>query len=111
DARAADYGGAIHEPDRVLSGRAVAPQDVDLAVTVEVTRPGEVPVQVRERQDRGAARDGAADHEPDRVLTGALVVPQDVGLPVAVEITDPDDRPVRVGYRGGVRGAAESTAI
>src|SRR5207237_8493174 len=92
------------ESVRCRSGRPLAQQDVDLAVTVEVTHTDDVPVQVRDRQDRGAARDGAAVHEPDLVLAGDRVVPEDVGLAVAAEVAHASDGPVLVGARGGRRG-------
>src|SRR5205823_457148 len=102
---------AIHEEDGVLAGRAVAPQDVGLAVAVVVPDAHDLPVEVRYWLDAPAADYGGAVHGPDRVLSGRAVAPQDVDLAVAVEVTDPDDLPVRVRHRGGVRGAAESTAV
>ncbi len=37
---------AVHVPDRVLTGCGVSPEEVGLAITVEVAHPHNVPVQI-----------------------------------------------------------------
>src|SRR6266850_1295064 len=70
DGNTARERGAVHEPDRVLAGRAVAPQNVGLAVSVKVRDSCDAPVEIRHRRDERAAREGYAVHEPDGVLPG-----------------------------------------
>src|SRR6266851_3037054 len=79
----------VHEEHRVLACRAVAPQDVGLAVSIKVTDSGNAPAEIH-LGERGAARNRGGVHEPDRVLAGRAVVPQDVGLAVSVEIAAND---------------------
>src|SRR5579864_5478072 len=95
---ARNLGGAVHKPDRVIAGRVVVPQDVGLAVCVEVADPRDTPVKIRHRGGSGTARDRSPVHEPDRVIAGRAVVPQDVRLAVSVEVADPRDVPVEVGH-------------
>src|SRR6266851_3806643 len=95
----------VHEEHRVLAGRAVAPQDVGLAVTVEVADSRDTPVEIRNRSEHRAARNGGAVHEPDYVLTGRAVAPQDVGLAVSIKVTDSGNAPaeIHLGERGAAR--------
>src|SRR5882672_2957972 len=110
--RAARNRGAIHEPDYVLAGGAVAPQDVGLAVPVEVAVPRDAPVEIRYRSEVGsAARNRGAVHEPDRVRAGCVVVPQDVGLAIPVKVADPYDAPVEVPYRTDNMPAQNRSAV
>src|SRR5882672_6251384 len=107
--RAARNRGAIHEPDYVLAGGAVAPQDVGLAVPVEVADPRDAPVEIRYRGEvGGAARNRGAVHEPDRVRAGCVVVPQDVGLAVPIEVADSRDAPVEIRCRSEVGSATRN---
>src|SRR5258707_3472429 len=53
---------AVHEVDSILARAAVAPQDVGLAVAVEVADAGDVPVEVRYRPDIRSAHELAARH-------------------------------------------------
>ena len=76
---------AVHQPDR---RRAVAalPQDVGLAVAVEVA--GALDLPARPRIERAGGTDSHrvdAVHQPDR-RRAVAALPQDVGLAVAVEV-------------------------
>src|SRR5204862_229252 len=75
---------AVHQPDRGLAG-IVLPQNVRLAITVEVTRTFDMPTRAGIAADRSAAKLICAVHQPDRGLAG-IVLPQDVGLGVTVEV-------------------------
>src|SRR5439155_696228 len=73
-------GGAqpIHQPDVVLARRGVAPQDVGLAVAVEVADPVHLPGLVAHKLDRAPPDDGDTDPPPDLVLPGRRVAPPTV---------------------------------
>src|SRR5439155_1478438 len=86
DRGAARDGAAVHEPDLVLAGDRVVPEDVGLAVAAEVADAGDGPVLSGDRRDIRGTLDRAADDDPDRVLTGALVAPQDVGRAADVKV-------------------------
>src|SRR6266516_4511730 len=88
--------GAVHEPDCVLAGRAVTPQNVRLAVSVKVSDSRDAPVEVPHGREEPAARHGGAVHEPDRVLAGRAVAPQDVGLAISVKVSDSRDASVEI---------------
>ena len=74
---------AVHLPHRDLA-LGVLPEDVGLAVAVEVAGVGDVPIGA-DRADRGVGGDVVAVHLPHRDLA-AVVVQQDVGLAVAAEV-------------------------
>src|SRR5436305_837858 len=67
---------------------AVAPDDIRLAVAVEVADALNVPVG-RDRIEVQVANLGAAVHLPQHGLPVARAPPQDIGEPVAVEIARP----------------------
>src|SRR5437773_12359725 len=93
--------GTVHEPDRVLAGRAVAPQDVGLAVSVKVRDSCDAPVEIRRRSDGHVARNRGSVHEIDRALAGRAVAPQDVRLAVPIEIAYHANRAVALRDRNG----------
>src|SRR5882672_3732176 len=109
--RAARNRGAIHEPDYVLAGGAVAPQDVGLAVPVEVADPRDAPVEIPYRTDNMPAQNRSAVHEPDRDLAGGAVAPQDVGLAVPIEVADSRDAPVEIRCRSEVGSATRNRGV
>src|SRR5262249_22806110 len=86
---AADHGSAVHKPDHNLSAGHVAPEDVGIAITIEV--PG--PVGRDKSLLRTAADHGSAIHKPDHNLSAGHVAPEDVGIAVAVEVAGPGDGP------------------
>src|SRR5258707_2663022 len=84
---------AVHEPNRNVAASGVAPQNVAIAVTVEVARPSDLEaggdISHARRvgiQDRGAV------HFPNRNVA-AGIVPQDIALAVAVEVAGSNDGP------------------
>src|ERR1700724_1652659 len=86
-------GGAVHQPNRGLAV-GVLPQNVGVAVAVEVTDAGDAPARSRVRSNQRLAERGGAVHQPDcRLAIGVL--PQDVGIAVAVEVTRADHLPAR----------------
>src|SRR6266480_7473517 len=85
----------VHQPDVVLAHRDVAPQDVGLAVAIEVADPLHLPRLVAQRVDRTRPGDRETVHQVDVVLAGRGVAPQEVGLAVAVEVADPLHLPAR----------------
>src|SRR5262249_25256382 len=88
---AAAHGRTVQEPDQQLPGGAVAPEEVDKAVAIEVAlsddRPG-----ARRRTRRPAADHAGAIRQPSHHLPTGRVVPDDVAQAVAVEV---------MGARGG----------
>ncbi len=88
---------SVHFPDRDLAGAPILPQDVGVAVVVEIARPDRFPDKPRIGAHRAAADDTVLVHLPDRGLAGARVLPQDVGEAVAVEIAGPDGMKTRPG--------------
>src|SRR5712691_3670707 len=101
----------VHEEHRVLACRAVAPQDVGLAVAVEVADSHNAPVEVGHRVDGSVAQNRSAVHEPDYVLAGRAVAPQDVGLAVPIEVADPRDAPVEICYPGECNVVRNGSAV
>src|SRR6185295_15232483 len=93
-----DLRPTVHEPDG-HGAVEVAPQDVALAVAVEVTGCDDLPVVVAARARRVRFADlRPTVHEPDG--HGAVeVAPQDVALAVAVEVTRCEDLPGVVAAR------------
>src|SRR6185437_14075151 len=91
-AAAGDLARPVHFPDRRLAAR-VLPQDVGMAVAVEVAGSDRVPAWPRNGAHRPAADDVAPVHLPDRDLAGASVLPQDVRMAVAIEVAGSDRLP------------------
>src|SRR6185295_6676399 len=85
--------GAVHVPDIDSAGGGIAPNNVALAVAVEVTGILDLPVG-RLRGDCALGGEGGAIHLPDIDLAGGGVAPQDVALAIAVEIPGALDLPV-----------------
>src|SRR5437773_4025971 len=85
----------MHQPDVVLARHGVAPQDVGLAVAIEVADPLHLPGLVAHSVDRTRPGDRETVHQVDVVLAGRGVAPQEVGLAVAVEVADPLHLPAR----------------
>ena len=84
DQRLGGWGGAVHQPDcRLAVG--VLPQNVGLAVAVEIARPGHVPARPWVRPDQGFAGRCGPVHQPDRSLAIG-VLPQNVGFAVIGEV-------------------------
>ena len=94
----ADDAGPVHHP-QVDEARGVAPEDVRLAVAVEVAEALDGPRRVDGAQGAGGD-DAGAVHEPD-VQRARGMAPEDVGPAVAVEVGSP----VR-GVAAVVRGVA-----
>src|SRR5439155_22840511 len=89
----------IHRIEIVLAARAVSPDDVRLAVAVEVADAFHLPGEIRHRAQIALARlDRPAIHRIQVVLAGDAVPPQDIGLPIAVEVSHAYDLPARVGH-------------
>ena len=69
---AADFVGPVHFPDRGLAVR-VLPQDVGMAVVVEVARSDCFPTRPRIGADQSAADHVGPVHFPDRGLTASVL--------------------------------------
>src|SRR5258705_469730 len=80
---------SVHQPDRGLTA-VVLPQDIGLAVAVEILCALYMPCGAEIGADIGAAQEPCSIHQPDCGLT-AVVLQQDVGLAVAVEISGAPD--------------------
>src|SRR5258708_9588877 len=83
--------GAIHEPNRNVAAGGVAPQNVALAVTVEVARPSDLEVggDISDAR-RVGVQDRCAVHFPNRDVAAAIAT-HDVALAVAVEVAGADN--------------------
>jgi len=68
----------VHEPDVDLPGGAVLPQDIGLAIVIEIANAGNIPVQGDVRAPAAGKR--GAVHQPDEDFAGGAVAPQDVTL-------------------------------
>src|SRR5258708_9457900 len=91
---------AVHQPHGHIAAR-VTPQDVALAVTVEVAGSGHGPGGGHISDPRRIGiQDGGAVHFPDCTVA-AGVAPENVPLAIAVEVAGIDDGPGR-----GPRSAA-----
>src|SRR5258708_2252310 len=97
--------GPIHEPNRNVAAGGVAPQNVALAVTVEVARPSDLEVGGDiSHARRVGVQDRGAVHFPNYNVA-AGIAPRDVALAVSVELESPDD-----GQSGGL-GFEEGAAV
>src|SRR6266545_2904875 len=96
---------ALHLPDIDLPTAVLTPENVAVAVAVEVANALDMPV-VRDRSVHHAPfpRDLQAVHLPDIDLPTAVLTPENVAVAVAVEVADALDVPV-VGDRS-VRDSA-----
>src|SRR5262249_35213357 len=85
------------QPDYNLSGDVVVPNDVGLAVAVDVARAGDQPAASRRhRARRATAREHSrAIHQPDHIIPGVSVAPKNVAPTVAIEVTGGDDGPAK----------------
>src|SRR5580704_8614124 len=80
------------QPSFVNFATVVPPQDVGLAVGIEVANPSNVPV-VADRAGRASTDHLGPVHKQDVDFTGG-VPPQDVGLAVTVEVANPGNLPI-----------------
>src|SRR5207302_467099 len=85
---------SVHQPNRSLTGRIALPQDVGLAIAVEIADALDMPF-ITHAAWSAEADPGRSVHQPDRGLT-AVVLKKDVGFAVAVEI------PGALGVPGGI---------
>src|SRR5207302_2034756 len=86
--------GAVHLPDRHLA-RITVPEDIAVAVVVEITGADDVPVGGYLRDIRtGQVQGLRAIHFPDRDTAG-VVAPEKIAVAVVVEIAGILDLPIR----------------
>src|SRR5258708_38935534 len=77
---------AVHEPNRNVAAGGVAPQNVALAVTVEVARPSDLEADGDISHPRRVGiQDGGAVHFPDCDVA-AGITPHNVAVTVGVEV-------------------------
>ncbi len=92
DAAAAHFGQTVHEPNGILAGRLVLPQDVKRIVAVKITETPHLPGLFRyPRQTRRT--EARAVHRPDAVVAIVMIAPEQVRSVVAVEITTTNQLP------------------
>src|SRR5262249_29413352 len=72
---------AVQQPDHCLPSARVEPEDVALAIAVEVAGAGDRP-WAWHRTGRAAADHARAVEQPDQRLPGDGVVPEDIAHPV-----------------------------
>ena len=82
----------------------MAPEDIGLAVSIEVADSHDLPIQVTYSSWRGLGRDGGPIHQPDIKLARDRMAPENIGFTVSVEVTDSHDLPIQVtdGSWGGL---------
>ena len=78
----------VHEPDADVA-LIVHPEDVGLAVAIEVSGTGDRPVE-RDRAEAAALYDLCAVHQPHADIADG-VAPENVALAVAIEVALADD--------------------
>ena len=83
----------VHVPDHIFSRLRVSPEDVGLAVTVEINRPHDLPWTGLGGEHRRRKSAFAPFMYQTTFSPVCGVSPEDVGLAVAVEITSPHDLP------------------
>jgi len=81
---------AIHIPHINSTGALMPPEDIGLAITVEIPSPHDLPDEVRTRHHPCPGMIEAI-HIPRINSTGRLMSPEDVGLAITVEIPSPHD--------------------
>src|SRR5512146_1361134 len=84
--------GAVHDPDAAVAGERVLPEDVGVAVAIEVAGARNHPAGGNAAH--GEPGDfGGPVHGPRPVLSGRRVLPKDIGVAVAIEIARADHLP------------------
>src|SRR6185312_14212534 len=91
-AAAGDLARPVHFPDRRLAAR-VLPQDVGMAVTVEVAGSDRVPAWAWNGAHHPAADQVQPVHFPDHDLACARVLEEDVRVAVSIEVAGFDGVP------------------
>src|ERR1700722_17615303 len=102
---AADHLGSIHLPDRSLSVR-VLPQDVRVAIVIEIAGSNRAPACARIGADGPAADDAAAVGFPDGCLP-VRVLQKDVRQTIGVEIASIEGVPAWAGVGHGPAAVAK----
>ena len=103
--RPAGNAASVHEPNLSFVGGGVVPEDIGLAVPIEVARPddaegrsdeGGFAVLSQHRRPAGHAVIAVRTvHEPDLSFVGRAVVPQEIRDRIFIEIIGSDDPPGR----------------
>src|SRR3954462_10808766 len=90
---------AIHQPRSHPATGSVLPNQVGLAVTVDITNSSDFPVEVGHAVDtqKQRAHDIRPRQVPDRQPTFRSMLPYEIGVAVTVQITAANHAPVRVG--------------
>src|SRR2546425_1134380 len=100
---------AVEQPGRYRAAVEVAPEDVALAVRIEVAGLDDVPVG-RHSRVATTLRHADAVHQPHRDRTGVVVAPENVALAVTVEVAGADNDPIG-GDGAGASALLEGEAI
>jgi hypothetical protein len=101
-------GQTVHRIEVVLPRSLVAPQDVGLAVAIEIARSRDAPILIGDGSNVSLAQDRGAVHQVNVVLAAACVPPEDVALAVAIEVAGADDLPVRITHHAQVSFCAKN---
>ena len=93
---------ALHDPPEIGSGLGIAPQDIDLLVTIGICRPNYGPFRIGDRRQPNDASERRAlgIHEPPEIFPGGLIAPKIVANAISVIVCDGDHAPVCIGYWG-----------
>ena len=102
---------AAEVPDGYLAGRVVLPQQVGLAVTVEVGGSDHIPSWHPSRRQIIPALEECARQVPHGDLVGGVVLPQQIGVPITVEIAGSNRRPAGESGRRQVVPALEEIPL
>ena len=99
----------VHVPDDILTGRAIPPDQVGIAVTVKIAYPGYLPVDIAHRGEIGPSGHIHPVHVPDRHSHRSWYSSRPVGIAVTVKIAHPGYLPVDIAHRGKI-GQSESNS-
>jgi len=78
----------VHQPHRYRPTRAIAPNDIGLAIPVHIPRLCHLPDGWHPARKTGGGNDSPI-HQPDRGTAISRVAPDQVGFPIAVYIAHP----------------------
>ncbi len=89
---------SVHHPDRIITGDAIAPDEVCLPVSVEISESHDSPVGGHESPRERRAQDRRSIHEPDHMGARGFVPPEQIEMLIAVEVSYAHNPEVRVRY-------------
>src|SRR5205814_9409674 len=86
DDRLLPHRRTVHDPDRQVASLRLAPDNIRLAVAIDVAKARNLPDERHLGSDDGPLRDRRTIHEPRRHIACLYLTPEEIGLAVGVEV-------------------------